>query len=217
MARIVSACDRALLVTFGDAMDAEAARSVRRLAASLAADNPDGLVDLHPAYASLLVTFDPLRVGAFDLEADLARRIEEARDASEPPARTVVVPVRYGGDVGPDLAEIARETGLSQSEVVRRHTAPLYDVVFLGFTPGFPYLAGLPPELATRRRGQPRRRVEAGSVAIAGIQAGIYPLASPGGWNVLGRTSLVLFDPSRSPRALLAPGDRVRFVDEESS
>ena len=215
MARIVAACDRAVLVTFADRMDAAAARAVRSLASSLERDRPDGLVDVHPAYASVLVSFDPLRLDPARLEEELARRVEEAAEAPEPPPRTIVVPVRYGGRYGPDLGEVARETGLSEDEVVRRHADGLYEVVFLGFTPGFPYLAGLPPELATRRRGQPRRRVEAGSVAIAGVQAGIYPLASPGGWNVLGRTSLVLFDAGRSPQALFAPGDRVRFVAEE--
>src|SRR5262245_60125122 len=217
MARLVAACDRAFLVTFADRMDGEAARAVRRLSSSLTSLRPPGLVDVHPAYASVLVTFDPRRVDPGHLEIELSRRVERAAEVIEPPPRTVVVPVRYGGEDGPDLDEVARGTGLPRDEVVRRHAGALYEVVFLGFTPGFPYLAGLPAELATRRRGQPRRRVEAGSVAIAGAQAGIYPLASPGGWNVLGRTSLVLFDPARAPQAILAPGDRVRFVAEDAS
>jgi KipI family sensor histidine kinase inhibitor len=216
MARIVAACDRAFLVTFADRMEAAAARAVRRLSSSLVTLPPRGLVDLHPAYASLLVTFDPRRVDAKDLEAELVRRVEESADVPDREPRTVVVPVRYGGEDGPDLDEVARETGLPRDEVVRRHAGALYEVVFLGFTPGFPYLAGLPPELTTRRRGQPRRRVEAGSVAIAGVQAGIYPLPSPGGWNVLGRTGVLLFDATRTPEALLAPGDRVRFVAEDA-
>jgi KipI family sensor histidine kinase inhibitor len=216
MARIVAACDRAFLVTFADRMEAAAARAVRRLSTSLEALPPRGLVDLHPAYASLLVTFDPRRVAAKDLEAEIVRRIESSADVPDRDPRTIVVPVRYGGDDGPDLDDVAHETALPRDEVVRRHAGAVYEVAFLGFTPGFPYLTGLPPELATRRRGQPRRRVEAGSVAIAGAQAGIYPLASPGGWNVLGRTSLVLFDASRTPQAILAPGDRVRFVAEDA-
>lgn len=215
MPRIDAASDRALLVTFGEAMDDDAGRAVRALASDLSKTPLPGQVDVHPAYASVLVTFDPLAVDPGRVEEELSRRIERSREAEVAPSRTVVVPVRYGGSLGQDLDDVARVTGLTTAEVVRLHASATYEVAFLGFTPGFPYLTGLPRALFTRRRGEARRRVDAGSVAIAGVQAGIYPVASPGGWHVLGRTDLILFDPARDPLVLLAPGDRVRFVVEE--
>lgn len=125
--------------------------------------------------------------------------------------RFVEIPVCYDGEFGPDLADVARHTGLSVEEVIARHSAVEYRVHCLGFAPGFPYLGGLPPELATPRRATPRQGVPAGSVAIGGAQTGIYPQSSPGGWNVIGRTPLRLFDADREPPALLKAGDRVRF------
>ena len=129
-------------------------------------------------------------------------------DAAALEPRTVVVPVRYDG---PDLAEVAELTGLAEDEVVRRHSGALYTVAFTGFAPGFGYLTGLDPALRVPRRDAPRTRVPAGSVAIAGEYAGVYPRATPGGWRLLGRTDVVLFDPDRDPPGLFGPGDRVRF------
>jgi KipI family sensor histidine kinase inhibitor len=125
--------------------------------------------------------------------------------------------VRYGGEYGPDLREVAEATGLDEDDVVAVHAGAAYEVRFIGFSPGFPYLAGLPERLVTPRREAPRRHVPAGSVAIAGAQAGIYPCDSPGGWNIIGRTPFVLFDPALPAGAILAPGDRVRFVADESA
>jgi KipI family sensor histidine kinase inhibitor len=124
----------------------------------------------------------------------------------------VRVPTRYGGVHGPDLADVARLSGLPEGEVVRRHAAPVYRVHFLGFTPGFPYLGGLDPRLATPRLDSPRARIPAGSVAIGGVQTGVYPVESPGGWRIVGRTPLRLFDPRWPAPFLLAPGDGLRFV-----
>jgi KipI family sensor histidine kinase inhibitor len=129
-------------------------------------------------------------------------------------AREVQIPVAYGGDDGPDLTDVAAHTGLAPDEVVRRHCAGEYVVYLLGFLPGFAFMGGLPPELATPRRAEPRTAVPARSVGIGGEQTGIYPLASPGGWNLIGRTPLELFDPSAKEPTLLRPGDRVRFVAE---
>ncbi|HLB54334.1 MAG TPA: 5-oxoprolinase subunit PxpB, partial [Gemmatimonadales bacterium] len=121
---------------------------------------------------------------------------------------TVLIPVRYDG---PDLEEVSARTSLTREEVIRRHTAPEYLVYLLGFAPGFGYLGDLDPALILPRRSAPRTRVPAGSVAIAGAQTAVYPLETPGGWHLIGRTTLSLFDPRRDPPALLAPGDRVRF------
>jgi len=128
-------------------------------------------------------------------------------------SRRIEIPVHYGGPAGPDLDEVARHTGLSREEVVRLHNAGEYTVYFLGFLPGFAYLGGMDGRLATPRRKEPRLAVPAGSVGIGGEQTGIYPSVSPGGWQLIGRTSLQLFDPARDPPSLLLPGDTVRFVN----
>lgn len=208
------ASDQAFLVVFDESITRAAGEGVRRLHAWLRAQPVTGTLDLHPGYATLLVRFDGRRVAPAAIERELAARLDGLADHPAPEPRSFDVPVRYGGDGGPDLEEVARATGLCAAEVVAKHAAADYTVRFLGFAPGFPYLDGLPADLATARRSAPRRRVAAGSVAIAGMQAGIYPVASPGGWNVIGRTDLALFDAERQTPALLSPGDRVRFVVE---
>lgn len=209
---IVAASDHALLVRFGDAIDERAGVRVLALYRALSGDPPRGVVDLHPAYASLLVRFDPAVVMPGAVEAAVRAACADAADGGGVTGRLVEVPVRYGGDDGPDLADVARLSGLSPDELVARHAAAPYRVAFLGFAPGFPYLTGLPRELHVPRLASPRTRVPAGSVAIAGAQAGIYPSPSPGGWRLLGRTDLALYTPDDDPPARLAPGDRVRFV-----
>ena len=139
----------------------------------------------------------------------------EECDTLEPESREVSVPVVYGGEYGPDLGEIARHSGLSEKQVVELHSSVEYVVWFLGFQPGFPYFGGLPEQLAMPRRAEPRLLVPAGSVGIGGAQTGIYPLATPGGWQLLGRTPLALFDPKRKEPVLLRSGDRVRFVPQK--
>ncbi len=211
MARLVHASDRSLLVVFDDAITEASGRDVRVLHAWLREDPPDAIVDLSPAYATLLVRYDPLRCDPEALIGELGRRLGSLSSRPEREARSHSIPVRYGGEEGPDLDEVARATGLSAEAVVAAHAGAAYEVRFIGFLPGFPYLAGLPERLHTPRREAPRTRVPAGSVAIAGPQAGIYPFGSPGGWNVIGRTDFILFDPTREASATLVPGDRVRF------
>lgn len=135
-------------------------------------------------------------------------------DVSHVAGRDVDIPVIYGGADGPDVDVVARHTGLSSREVIERHSSGEYIVYFIGFMPGFAYMGGLEPALATPRRDEPRLSIPAGSVGIGGEQTGIYPLASPGGWQLLGRTALPLFDPAQTPPTLLRPGDRVRFTVE---
>ena len=194
--------ERALLV------EVEELETVHRLHAALRQLAPPGVVELVPAYRTVLIVAEPDRAGVLD---ELAAALPELE---LPPAEavagdTVEVPVRYDGE---DLPEVARLTGLSAEEVVRHHTAPEYTVAFLGFSPGFPYLVGLDPALEVPRRDTPRTSIPAGSVGLAGNQTGIYPTASPGGWQLIGRTELKLFDPGRDPPALLAPGARLRFT-----
>ena len=131
--------------------------------------------------------------------------------------RLIEIPVRYGGEHGPDLAEIAAHTGLTPQEVVRLHSDAEYTVFFIGFQPGFAYLGGMPEKLTTPRRASPRQAVPAGAVAIGGAQTGVYPKTSPGGWQILGHTDVVLFDPDREEPSLWMPGDRVKFVITEVS
>jgi len=167
-----------------------------------------GVQGLIPGMNNLTLTFDPLRTGAAAL-ADAVRALWAQPAQPRPAGRLVEIPVTYDG---PDLAEVAAHCGLAPGEVVRRHAEPEYVVYFIGFQPGFAYLGGLDASLHTPRRAEPRVAVPAGSVGIGGAQTGIYPLATPGGWQLIGRTALPLFDPQAAPPTLLAPGDRVRFV-----
>lgn len=216
--QLVPAGDAALLARFGSVFSPSAYRRALALWRALAAERAPGIVDAVLAYASVLVCFDPLLTDA----GAVAQAIHSAASAAtaatgalrgQPfPGRLVTIPVRYGGAEGPDLAAVAQWADLAPQDVIRRHTRPTYRVYFLGFTAGFPYLGGLPASLAAPRLSVPRTRVPAGSVGIAGQQTGIYPAATPGGWRLIGRTAMPLFDPARNPPALLQPGDRVRFV-----
>ena len=223
---IQPASDRSLFISFGEVISFEAHLAVSRLTRCL--QGVRGILNLHPAYASVLLDFDPrLRTHA-QIEAMVRERMQaephqapaEPRHADIPVSNPVCIPisnpihipVHYGGEFGPDLADVARHTGLSEERVVELHSAAEYLVYFVGFSTCFPYLGGLPPELATPRLSAPRKHVPVGSVAIGGAQAGIYPLASPGGWRLIGRTSLKLFDAAASPPPLLRMGDRVCFV-----
>jgi 5-oxoprolinase (ATP-hydrolysing) subunit B len=196
--RLLPAGDRAVLAEVDDLGQVHALASAVRAAAL------PGVVDVVPGYRTVLVTAD---AHALPAVRDALPRLAAAPAPASPP-RTVVVDVVYDGQ---DLAEVCRLTGLSGDEVVARHTAPEYVVAFLGFAPGFPYLVGLDPALHVPRRATPRTRVPAGSVGLAGPQTGVYPVATPGGWQLVGRTDAVLFDAGRDPPALLAAGDRLRF------
>ena len=194
--------ERALLV------EVEDLGTVHRLHAALRALDPPGVTELVPGYRTLLVVADPAHAGSLD-ELAAALPTLELPPAEAVAGDPVEIPVRYDGE---DLDEVARLTGLDPAEVVRRHAAPTYTVAFLGFSPGFPYLVGLDPALEVPRRDTPRTSIPAGSVGLAGTQTGIYPTASPGGWRLVGRTEVTLFDPARDPPALLAPGGRLRFT-----
>ena len=204
--------DCAWLLRFDDAISREVNERVHAAARALRSAALPGVVDIVPAYSSLAVLFDEPSVESRDA---LAERVYElalvAGSGRGVPRRTVEIPVAYGGEHGPDLAELATRLGIGADEIVRRHTAADYIVGMLGFLPGFPYLIGLDASLAAPRRATPRTRVPAGSVGIGGAQTGIYPIESPGGWQLIGRTSAVLFDARREPAVLLEPGDCLRF------
>jgi KipI family sensor histidine kinase inhibitor len=198
--------DGALLVEYPELSDEEANRAAVSMAGRIRRAGGTGFLDAIPGARSLLLLFDPERMA----RGRLAKTIDRLSHALEARASTRLlrIPVLYDGE---DLAQLARSRGLAAEEFARRHAAASYRVAFVGFAPGFGYLSGLPPELAAARLSSPRPRVPAGSVAIGGTWTGIYPTASPGGWRLIGRTSVRLFEPRAEPPSLLAPGDRVKF------
>ena len=194
----------------------EANACVHRLARGLRLAQVAGVRDIVPGMRELVVHVDPLRCDIAHVEAALRGASDIAAPDDERAATGLVeIPVTYGGDAGPDLADVAEACGLTAAEVCRRHAAPEYIVCFVGFLPGFPYLGLLDPSLRVPRRRTPRPRVAPGSVAIAGEFTGVYPWASPGGWHLIGRTDATLFDLDVDPPARLGPGARVRFVAQE--
>ncbi|MGA9347377.1 MAG: 5-oxoprolinase subunit PxpB [Anaerolineae bacterium] len=210
--RLLLAGDSALVVEFGDEISEGVNRRVHALAYALEKNPLPGLGEAVPTYRSLLVHYDPLRLSYEEIKdfvADLLKKCEEVR---LPESRVVEVPVVYGGGFGPDIEFVAEHNDLSVEEVIRLHSGSTYTVYMLGFSPGFTYLGGLTEVLATPRLPTPRKLVPAGAVGIAGAQTGIYPIATPGGWRLIGRTPLKLFDLNRDPPVLLRPGDRVRFA-----
>jgi KipI family sensor histidine kinase inhibitor len=207
--------DGALLVELGEAVDVRLARRARRLARAieiLRTQDPRLGAPVAGA-ASVLVPFDPLELRADEVATMLGPLVRAIPldPGPDPGAREVSIPVRYGGEDGPDLAAVAAEAGLSPAEVVRLHAGSVYEVLFLGFAPGFAYLGEVPAQIALPRLATPRTRVPAGSVGIAGRQTGVYPRDSAGGWRIVGRTDTPLFDPWADEPARLRPGDRVRF------
>jgi KipI family sensor histidine kinase inhibitor len=206
------ASDQSLLVYFGQEITIEAHQQVRKLLRLLELEPVAGIRNLHPAYCSLLVKFNGLRLRHDEVEAILRRYLERLEEIKLPKPRLVEIPVCYGGEFGPDLAEVCAIHGLTPAQVIELHGSAEYLVYFLGFVPGFAYLGELPEALVTPRLAVPRRRVPAGSVGIAGNQTGVYPFATPGGWRLLGRTPMAIFRTDRDALSLLCIGDRVRFT-----
>ena len=212
---ISPAGDSALLVTFGSSISPQIHALVRNLAHQITQDPLPGVGEAVPGYATLLLHYDPQLLDWSVVEAWVRRKLADTGSVEPSPLNRVEIPVVYGGEHGPDLEDVAAYHGLAIQDVIRIHTARDYRVYMMGFTPGFPYLGGMDPTIATPRLKTPRSRVAAGSVGIAGEQTGIYPVDSPGGWRLIGRTPLRLYDPDRQPPFLLSPGDLVRFVAVE--
>ncbi len=216
--RFLPGGDRALFIELGDTIDPELNRRVRRLLLTIQEAALPGLVEVVPAYRSLLVYYEPRQIRRRELRARLDDLIHESLTAELARPKVTEIPVAYGGEYGPDLGAVADHNQLSPEEVVRLHTGATYLIYMMGFIPGFAYLGGMSPRIATPRLPTPRTAIPAGSVGIAGSQTGIYPAESPAGWQVIGRTPVELFLPRRQPPALLQMGDYVRFVpvsDEE--
>jgi KipI family sensor histidine kinase inhibitor len=211
---IVPLGDSALTIRIGDRVDAALAAQVRYVADRITAARLEPVQEVVVGYAALTVWYDALHTDYATIADALEGILDSAPNTTPRVAtpREHKIPVRYDG---PDLAEVAERTGLSVQEVIARHSGRWYEVYLIGFVPGWAYLGDLDPALVLPRRSSPRTRVPAGSVGIAGAQTGIYPLPTPGGWHLLGSTSVVLFDPDDEPPALLAPGDRVQFLPVE--
>lgn len=215
--------DSALIVRVRDTsddVDGESLRAVLDTLRKIESAQIPGVIELAPAYTTIGVFFDPWQVASagadpgaiFDWMAEQIRQaVSRKMKSAKVTARVIKIPVCYDSEFALDLNEVAQHAGLSAKEVVDLHHAVEYRVSCVGFTPGFPFLSGFPKKLATPRRATPRKEIPAGSVAIGGAQTGIYPIKSPGGWNVIGRTPMQLFDPQKNPPALLRVGDRVRI------
>ena len=210
--RFLPAGDKALSVELGNSITPEINRRVRNLFLAIENQRIPGIVDLVPTYRSLLVYYDPLRLTLSKLEERLAALEQHLDQAAVKPPEVVEIPTLYGGEHGPDLGHVAEHNGLTPEEVIQIHSGTDYLVYMMGFTPGFPYLGGMSERIATPRLQTPRTVIPAGSVGIAEQQTGVYPVESPGGWQLIGRTPVQLFDPRREPPVVVGAGDYIRFV-----
>lgn len=204
--------DRALILRLGQQMHAEMFDAVQAAARYFDRFPLPAMIECVPGISSLTIFYDPLRATYSEVSAAVLDALPRIGHSEVAPPRTVEVPVCYGGPLGSDLEFVASHNHLSPDEVIRIHSSATYRVFMLGFSPGFPYLGGMPGQIATPRRPSPRLIVPAGSVGIAGNQTGIYSIATPGGWQLIGRTPLALFLPTEDPPTLLSPGDLVKFV-----
>ena len=211
MPRFLLAGDSHLIVEFGKTIDMAVNQAVHALDRQLKTETLPGLKESVPAYASLLIAYDPLLLPLETLTSHCSELMTADACVETSRRERLDIPVLYGGEWGPDLSAVALKVGLAPEEVIELHTQVTYTVYMMGFMPGYPYLGGLDPRLSLPRLATPRTRVPAGSVAIAELQAGVYPLESPGGWHLLGRTPLRLYRPEFSPPVLLRAGQAVRF------
>jgi KipI family sensor histidine kinase inhibitor len=213
--RIVPLGDAALLVQLGDEIDITVNHRVHLLSSLINRSSLDGVIETVPAYSTVLIHYDPLILGEAEIHEWLREQLNHVEEVRPGRPRRIEVPVRYGGEYGVDLQFVADYHQLSVEDVIQIHSSQTYTVFMMGFTPGFPYMGKLDDAIITSRLETPRTHVPAGTVAIAGSQTGIYPLDSPGGWRLIGHTSLRLFDPQSESPFLFSPGDEVRFIVEK--
>ena len=209
---ITVAGDSAINLEFGNVISEKTNGIIRAAAQTLEADPIDGVIELVPTFCSLMVVYNPCVVGYDELTSQVRGKLRGLVATTGGIHRVVKIPVCYGGDFGPDLPDVAEHAGMSADEVIAIHSGHDYLIDMLGFLPGFAYLGGLDERLHTPRLATPRTRIEPGAVGIGGAQTGIYPLASPGGWRIIGRTPVRPYDPDREPPILYAAGDYLRFV-----
>lgn len=211
--------DRACTLVFGDTINPQTHEKIFRFCTFIQQAHIRGIIEWVPTYITITIYYDPLVISYRELSFLLYERYEQQEnEVSVLNHRTVIIPVKYGGKWGPDLSNVASHNSLSETEVISIHSEATYLVYMLGFAPGFPYLGGMSSRIATPRLATPRTQISAGSVGIADQQTGIYPLSTPGGWRIIGRTPIQLFDPNRNPPILLQMGDYICFrpiSDEE--
>ena len=203
--------DSAIIVEFGDKVSVEINTRVRSLSLHLEKHPLKGIKETVPTYRSLMIHYDPIKLPLAILQKELEKGIIESAHAPPPRSRKIIIPVKYGGEYGPDIKDVADYNKISSEEVINVHTSMNYLVYMIGFTPGFPYLGEVPSSIKCPRLTTPRVRVPSGSVGIAGTLTGIYSVESPGGWRLIGRTPLKLFDQESNQPFLLQAGDYIKF------
>ncbi|MBN1426672.1 5-oxoprolinase subunit PxpB [Candidatus Fermentibacteria bacterium] len=215
--RFLPVGDRALSIELGDSISVVTNRRVHGLSREIGRLGVRGVLDVVPTYRSLMVYYDPRSISYADLTSRLGEMEGSLGDGETVAPKLVEIPALYGGEYGPDIGDVAEHNGVSEAEVIEIHSGADYLVYMMGFLPGFPYLGGMSERIATPRLVTPRASIPTGSVAIAERQTGIYPVESPGGWRIIGRTPIGLFDPGREPPVEIEPGDYLRFVQVDES
>jgi KipI family sensor histidine kinase inhibitor len=204
--------DTSIAVVFDQVISPKINAQIRALDEEIAAARIYGIFETVPTYCALTIHYDPVRIRYEELRAKIEELMKKAHSAKKRRPTVIEIPVCYGGEFGPDIENVAKHAGISVEEVIKIHTAPEYLIYMLGFTPGFSYMGGMDERIATPRLTEPRVLIPAGSVGIAGAQTGIYPIDSPGGWQLIGRTPVVLYDPDREEPIMLDAGMHVKFV-----
>lgn len=208
--------EQALVIETGSIITKESEHAVRKLSSLLESQAPDWLIEFIPAFTTVTIFYDPCRLKQAEVEQELRLMLAHLDEVKAPAPRHIEIPVCYGGTFGPDLSFVAEHNGLTQDEVIEIHTSGIYSVHMIGFAPGFPFIGGMSEKIAAPRRKSPRLRIPERSVGIAGMQTGVYPIETPGGWQLIGRTPLRLFLPDEDIPSLLRAGDEIRFtqIDE---
>lgn len=210
--RYLTAGDRALTVEYGNEISEEISSKVRALMVALELNKIEGMIEIVPTYRSLMLHYDPLTIKYDDLVRKLKLLEGKLNDISLPEPEVIEIPTLYGGEYGPDIESVAQHNGITVEEVIKIHSSKEYLIYMLGFTPGFPYLGGMNEKIATPRLKVPRTKISRGSVGIAANQTGIYPIDSPGGWQLIGKTPLKLYEPNREVPILLKAGNYIKFI-----